>query len=197
MCPLATVRQFVADPMVQWQASLPRQWRLRNDQWPHLRGDMSALQQPRLKTSSRAVPSTMPTMEQTMPRPTATSNPTSPPEERPTSHNGATGTCDHVQSISSGSTSSQATVSSETMLDIEQLMWEKLVIPQCTPLFWQQLDDTDYYPLDNQPATLSQSTETASSLHIGTTTRRSTFGGLGSQTHNSNSSNSMEQCMTL
>eukprot|EP00971_Amphidinium_carterae_P221941 4406133-Amphidinium_carterae.1 len=171
--PLATVRQFVADP-VGTMAGVNGDFALING---HISQEtMSALQQPRLKASSRAVPSTMPTMVPTMPKPAATSNPTSPPEERPTSHNGATGTgaasttpmdtgadvaadidsedtTMRPQSMSSGSTSSQATVWSETMLDIEQLMWEKLVTPQCSPLVRQQLDDADYYPLDNQSAT--------------------------------------------
>eukprot|EP00971_Amphidinium_carterae_P350521 6491596-Amphidinium_carterae.2 len=46
---------------------------------------MAQLQQPRLKASSRAVPSTMPTVEPTMPRPSTSANPVSPPNNRPTS----------------------------------------------------------------------------------------------------------------
>eukprot|EP00971_Amphidinium_carterae_P348783 6490668-Amphidinium_carterae.8 len=113
---------------------------------------MSVLQQTRLKASTRAVPSTMPTVEQTIPRPTATANPVSPPEERPTGHNGETGptgpssttpmdigdiaaaTVDNVditmraESISCGS-SSQATVSSETMINIKHAVDVGQVVP--------------------------------------------------------------------
>eukprot|EP00971_Amphidinium_carterae_P013710 270078-Amphidinium_carterae.1 len=95
------------------------------------------MQQLRLKASSRAVPSTMePTMWVT---PTVSHNPTSPPEDRPTSHNGTTRTGPssttpmdtgtdaedsgdvtmRAQSISSGS-SSQCTV--VTVMDIESMM---------------------------------------------------------------------------
>eukprot|EP00971_Amphidinium_carterae_P074353 1469282-Amphidinium_carterae.1 len=52
----------------------------------HLTEDaMNQLQQTRLKASTRAVPSTMPTVEQTMPRPTSTAAPMSPPDNRPSS----------------------------------------------------------------------------------------------------------------
>eukprot|EP00971_Amphidinium_carterae_P340198 6478406-Amphidinium_carterae.1 len=106
---------------------------------------MSQLQQPRLKASTRAVPSTMPKLDQTIPRPTATANPVSPPDNHPTSSASPTDSDDaaaaaaaaastgnntadvtmRAESISSRSSS--ATVSSETMVNIEQLIWNNLV----------------------------------------------------------------------
>eukprot|EP00971_Amphidinium_carterae_P227777 4517752-Amphidinium_carterae.1 len=74
----------------------------------HLTEDaMTQIQQPRLKASTRAVPSTMPPVEQTMPRPTSAANPMSLPENRPTSstmpmdttQDGAAGTGDNAADV--------------------------------------------------------------------------------------------------
>eukprot|EP00971_Amphidinium_carterae_P179032 3550976-Amphidinium_carterae.2 len=86
--PLATARQLIADLGAMAGTGNGDFTMI----YVHLSEEtMSALQQPRLKASTRAVPLPMPKEEQTMPRPTATANPVSPPDTRPTGHNGETG----------------------------------------------------------------------------------------------------------
>eukprot|EP00971_Amphidinium_carterae_P049973 984923-Amphidinium_carterae.3 len=154
---LATVRQFVADPIGAMADN--GDFNIING---HIVEDtMSTLQQPRLKASSRAIPSTMePTMRVT---PTISSNPVSPPEERPTGQSsttpmdtGANAEADGngdvpmgAPSISSGS-SSQCTVYTMTVMDIESMMRDSVVSPQCAPIVKQQLDASDYYPRNDQ-----------------------------------------------
>eukprot|EP00971_Amphidinium_carterae_P042572 837141-Amphidinium_carterae.1 len=111
----------------------------------HLTEESAAqLQQPRLKASTRAVPSTMPTVEQTMPRPSTAVNPVSLPDNRPTSSTApipttmdttqevAAGTGDNTADVTmraesiSLSSRSSSTVSGETMMNIEQLIWNNL-----------------------------------------------------------------------
>eukprot|EP00971_Amphidinium_carterae_P207428 4115588-Amphidinium_carterae.1 len=102
---------------------------------------MTQVQQPRLKASTRAVPSTMPTVEQTMPRPTSAANPVSPPDN-------AADVTMRAESISPGSSSS-TTVSGETMMNIEQFIWNNFVTNECAPMVRNLLDDADFYPISN------------------------------------------------
>eukprot|EP00971_Amphidinium_carterae_P352632 6492683-Amphidinium_carterae.2 len=109
----------------------------------------------------------MPTVERTMPRPTATGNPVAQPDNRPTSSTtprdnddtAAAGAEDNAadvtmraESVSSG-TSLSVTVSSETMVNIEQLIWNTLVSNECAPRVRYLLDDADFYPINNMTST--------------------------------------------
>eukprot|EP00971_Amphidinium_carterae_P348490 6490519-Amphidinium_carterae.2 len=107
----------------------------------------------------------MRTVDPTIPRPTAKANPVSP-DNHPTSSTipmdiddaAAAGAEDNVadltmraESISLGSSS--ATVSSETTVNIEQLIWTNLVTNECAPMVRYLLDDADFYPIGNMAAT--------------------------------------------
>eukprot|EP00971_Amphidinium_carterae_P171606 3402236-Amphidinium_carterae.1 len=88
--------------------------------------------------------------------PTVAANLTSPPPQRPMGHNGTTRLSTStpmddeadeqgddadfpMRAQSVASSSSQSTVSIETMMDIKQMMWTQAVSPQCSPMVLQQL----------------------------------------------------------
>eukprot|EP00971_Amphidinium_carterae_P091863 1818539-Amphidinium_carterae.1 len=94
-------------------------------------------------------------------------NPTSPPPHRPTGHNGTTGPSTTtpmdamdgdaeaeeqgdvpMRAQSVPSSSSHSTISVETMMDIEQMMWAQAVSPQCSPLVLQQLQVSEHNPIN-------------------------------------------------
>eukprot|EP00971_Amphidinium_carterae_P180995 3590690-Amphidinium_carterae.1 len=77
-----------------------------------------------------------------------------------------------AQSISSAS--SQTTVSSYTVLNVETMMWEAVVSPQCVPIVQQQLEDSDYYPLNDQSSGEKIKTSLVVLVHI--ELHRSTIG---------------------
>eukprot|EP00971_Amphidinium_carterae_P288602 5730621-Amphidinium_carterae.2 len=51
-----------------------------------------------------------------------------------------------AESISSGPRTS-STISGETVMNIEQLIWNNLVTQQCAPMVCKLLDDADFYPI--------------------------------------------------
>eukprot|EP00971_Amphidinium_carterae_P287226 5701818-Amphidinium_carterae.1 len=166
--PLATARDFIVD--LGAMAGIAGDFTMING---HMSEEtMSQLQQPRLKASStpstRAIPSTMPTMEHTIPMLTATANPVSPPDNRPTSSttpmgNDATAAAgeDHSSDVTlllraesiSSRTISLVTVSSETMVTLSSLFGNNLVTKECAPMVRYLLDDADFYPTNTMTAT--------------------------------------------
>eukprot|EP00971_Amphidinium_carterae_P301531 5991067-Amphidinium_carterae.4 len=128
-------------------------------------------QQPRLKHLHR-LQLTMPQAMRTAP--TIAASPTSPPQ-RPTSYNCSTGpstttpmdTMDGdaeaeeqvdkgdvpMRAQSVASSSSHSTISVETMMDIEQMMWAQAVSPECSPLGLEQLQESGHNPFNDQSST--------------------------------------------
>eukprot|EP00971_Amphidinium_carterae_P348809 6490681-Amphidinium_carterae.2 len=98
-----------------------------------------------------------PPPQSTTPRPSTSANPTSPTGAAPTGTAGQPGASTTpmdtdgeqpddtmgAQSISSGSTSSIATT---IVMDIESMMWDSIMTPQCAPVVLQQLIETEFAP---------------------------------------------------
>eukprot|EP00971_Amphidinium_carterae_P349418 6491009-Amphidinium_carterae.3 len=154
--PLATARQYIAACYAMAGTGNVGDFTMINGNHVHhlTEETMAQLQQPRMKASTRAVPSTMPTVE-----PSTATNPVSPPDNRPTSSTapipmdvaqGVTAdtvdtSADVTESISSGSRAS-STVSGETTMSLEQSIWNNLVTQQCSPTIQTLLDSADFYP---------------------------------------------------
>eukprot|EP00971_Amphidinium_carterae_P352342 6492555-Amphidinium_carterae.6 len=111
---------------------------------------MSQIQQLRLKASTRAVPSTMPTVDPTTPRPTATANPVSPPANHPTSSTIPMEN-DDTAAAGTGDNAADLTMRAES-ISSGKLFWNNLVTNECAPMVRYLLDDADFYPIGNMTA---------------------------------------------
>eukprot|EP00971_Amphidinium_carterae_P248777 4938286-Amphidinium_carterae.2 len=97
----------------------------------------------------------MPTMEPTTRvTPTMASNPTSSPEESPTSHNGATRTGpSSTTPMGTGTDAADNADVTRRAQSISSGSIHNVITNRCSPLAKQQLDEADYYPLNEQSAT--------------------------------------------
>eukprot|EP00971_Amphidinium_carterae_P284649 5651401-Amphidinium_carterae.2 len=116
---------------------------------------VEALQQPRLKAPAPPPP------QSTTPRPLTAAQPTSRTSQRPTGTAGQSGAsttpmatpmetdneqADDTMGAQSISSASQSSTATTIVMDIESMMWDTVVTPQCARIVLRQLVEAEFTP---------------------------------------------------